>query len=329
MQEISIIVPIYNGEKQLERCLESIKNQTYESFYAILVNDGSTDNSEKICKKYLMDSRFKYYYKNNGGLVDSLIFGIKHSTTKYTCFVDCDDFIGEDYLNNFIRNFEENIDVLACGFYYYNNGEKIPYCLEPKTIDNFELLNRYIISENLSLDKSIFIARWNKMYKTSILIDNLNFIMDNRDTSLFEDSLFVGILLKNNARIKSLKIINSYFYDISNSSMTRSNFDIESYFIKQNKLINSTVIKKIDTPSHYIINAILYSLGNIYISSFVNSSDIESLSKILNDEIYIKARKYLSNNFHISIKNKIDNFIINRKKHKLYFFIHKIRAKRG
>lgn len=92
--EISIIVPIYNVEKYIFKCLESIVNQSFTDFEVILVDDGSTDNSSIICNKFVTeDSRFKYFYKNNGGLSDARNYGLNYAKGKYVVFIDSDDFI--------------------------------------------------------------------------------------------------------------------------------------------------------------------------------------------------------------------------------------------
>ena len=97
--KFSIIVPIYNVEKYLEKCLDSIKKQTYQNFEVIMVNDGSTDNSSKIMKKFELDNRFKGYNKENGGLSDARNYGIKYTNGDYLLFIDSDDYIDTNLLS--------------------------------------------------------------------------------------------------------------------------------------------------------------------------------------------------------------------------------------
>ena len=97
--KISIIVPIYNVEKYLERCINSLINQTYKNIEIILVNDGSTDNSLIICEKYKnIDSRIILVNKENGGLSDARNVGIDNSSGNYITFIDSDDYIDDDYV---------------------------------------------------------------------------------------------------------------------------------------------------------------------------------------------------------------------------------------
>lgn len=91
--KISIIVPVYNVEKYLKVCLDSIKNQTYNNFEVIMINDGSTDKSKKICEEYTKDARFILINQNNQGLSGARNTGLKNITGEYVLFIDSDDWI--------------------------------------------------------------------------------------------------------------------------------------------------------------------------------------------------------------------------------------------
>ena len=96
---ISVVVPVYNVEKYIDRCLNSIINQTYRKLEIIIVNDGSTDNSRKIIDKFSkMDSRIIVIDKNNGGLSEARNVGINAATGDYITFIDSDDFVSYDYI---------------------------------------------------------------------------------------------------------------------------------------------------------------------------------------------------------------------------------------
>ena len=94
MAEISVIVPIYNVQKYLRKCLNSLVKQTFKDIEIIAVNDGSTDDSEEILKEYVEKfDNFFYYNKENGGLSDARNFGLKHANGRYVAFVDSDDYV--------------------------------------------------------------------------------------------------------------------------------------------------------------------------------------------------------------------------------------------
>lgn len=112
---ISVIVPVYNVEKYLEKCIDSIVNQTFDHLEIILVNDGSTDHSLEICEKYkVQDKRIKVIDKKNGGLSDARNVGTQVAMGKFITFVDSDDFIDSDmitYLYHLITQADADISI--------------------------------------------------------------------------------------------------------------------------------------------------------------------------------------------------------------------------
>lgn len=113
---ISVIVPVYNVEKYLKKCVDSIVNQTYKNLEIILVDDGATDNSGKICDELVeLDNRIKVYHKKNGGLSDARNYGVERATGDYIGFVDSDDYIdAEMYEKLYEAIKKENVDVAEC-----------------------------------------------------------------------------------------------------------------------------------------------------------------------------------------------------------------------
>lgn len=123
---ITIVVPIYNVEQYLERCIKSIVSQTYENIEILLVNDGSPDNSQKIMEKWgKKDKRIKCLYKENGGLSDARNYGIKRSKGKYICFIDSDDYIDKDYVKKLYYAIKENnAEISWCNIRTVNDNGK-------------------------------------------------------------------------------------------------------------------------------------------------------------------------------------------------------------
>lgn len=114
MLDVSVIVPIYNVEKQLRRCIESLINQTNENIEIILVNDGSTDNSGKIAKEYSekYNSKIRYYEKENGGLSDARNYGVKQAKGKYISFVDSDDYVSTKLYQNLKKYMNQGYELI-------------------------------------------------------------------------------------------------------------------------------------------------------------------------------------------------------------------------
>ena len=113
--KFSIIVPVYNVEKYLKKCLDSIIDQTYKNYEVIVVNDGSPDNSQAIIEEYKKNypNKIKAYNKQNGGLSDARNFGLQYTTGDYVIFVDSDDYVKNDMLEVLNNNIKENEDVIG------------------------------------------------------------------------------------------------------------------------------------------------------------------------------------------------------------------------
>lgn len=116
MPKISIIIPVYNTEKYIEKCLESLLHQTMKDIEVIVVNDGSTDNSENAIKewmkRYQKDINIKYFRKSNGGLSDARNYGVTKATGKYISFVDSDDYLEKDLYKNLLKYINQDIDII-------------------------------------------------------------------------------------------------------------------------------------------------------------------------------------------------------------------------
>ena len=113
--EVSVVVPIYNVEKYLKRCVNSIINQTYKNIEIILVDDGSTDSSGELCEEIKKrDNRIKVYHKKNGGLGSARNYGYKYANGEYILFLDSDDYIEINTIEEMIKYKE--YDIVCCGF---------------------------------------------------------------------------------------------------------------------------------------------------------------------------------------------------------------------
>ena len=115
MEKVSIIVPIYNVEKYIEKCIKSLISQTYCNIEILLINDESTDNSQTICKKYEReDKRIGFYNKKHEGLSEARNYGIQHSKGNYILFVDADDYIESNTIEILLSEMQkENLDIIA------------------------------------------------------------------------------------------------------------------------------------------------------------------------------------------------------------------------
>lgn len=118
LETISIIIPIYNVESYLRKCLDSIMEQSFSYFELLLINDGSTDSSGQICQEYVeKDDRIRYFEKENGGVSSARNFGIKHSRGEYITFIDSDDWVEPNYLEIFYKTIKEkDADIVVANY---------------------------------------------------------------------------------------------------------------------------------------------------------------------------------------------------------------------
>lgn len=179
---ISIIVPIYNSEKTLACCIDSIVSQTYQDFELLLINDGSTDHSEFICLNYVKQygDKVKYYVKNNGGVSSARNYGIEQANGEYICFVDSDDYVDAAYLevlhNSLIKY---KVDFSMCDVYakLRNKTNEVINLYDKNDIVTAIISNQYS-QLNRGPYCKLFLKR---------IIDDLRF---NENIYLGEDTLF-------------------------------------------------------------------------------------------------------------------------------------------
>lgn len=149
---ISIIIPVYNVESYLEKCVTSVLNQSYAKFECILVNDGSTDGSGTICDKFAaLDSRITVIHKENGGLVSARKAGLQKATGKFIGCVDSDDWIERDYFENLIKAQQETGADIVAGNHYRDIGLEsyiVPNRIPPGIYDRSSILPQLIYSGN-------------------------------------------------------------------------------------------------------------------------------------------------------------------------------------
>ena len=179
-EKITIIVPVYNVEHYLDKCLDSLINQTYKNLEIIVINDGSTDNSGTICQEYAQkDNRIVYIEKENGGQAEARNMGLDRMTGSYVTFVDSDDWVESDYVETLYQKIMEYQADIAVGNYYsFNESEGMYYfhifgdSYYEKVYDNVSIFEN--LYESQDMKKFAFIFPWGKLYKASLL-DYLRF----------------------------------------------------------------------------------------------------------------------------------------------------------
>lgn len=224
---VSIIVAVYNVENLIRRCLDSIRAQSFSDFEVILINDGSKDNSGKICDEYAQtDQRFKVIHQNNQGVSRVRERGIKESSGIYTIHVDPDDWIEKGMIEQLIKTARmDDADIVICDYFVNKGNSQITKCERPLSLNPQEVL--------LELFYRISGSLCNKLIKRE-LYDGISFI---NGISCGEDYLTCMRLLKKANRI-SYTSQAFYHYDISSNgeSLTKSN-DIAKFQADEDKIL--------------------------------------------------------------------------------------------
>lgn len=200
---ISIIIPIFNVEKYLQRCLDSVIGQTYERLEIILINDGSTDNCEKIMKDYAKnDLRIKCIMKSNGGLSSARNMGIDHARGQYLCFIDSDDYVSPDFVETLYKNIKQNdADICWCDAYFKFN--------EREELLKFDKKSVWLFQNS---------AVWNKMYKRDLFLENNIHFFEG----IWYEDLEITPRLMTKSR-KSVYVEKALYYYVQNEkSITRT-----------------------------------------------------------------------------------------------------------
>lgn len=304
MKLISVIIPIYNTQKYLKKCIDSVESQSYNNIEIILVNDGSTDSSEKIIQPYLQKyENIKYYKKENGGLSDARNYGIQKATGDYICFLDSDDYIDVNLFSKLQKYLDLDYDMIKYKLVKvdenYNETEKVdgPIFEEKTGEEAFDTL----YYQDVMLQPA-----WLYLYKTKFWKEN-NFKYPVG--KLHEDFALTSLIMLKAKKVASTNVYGYYYYQ-SSSSITRGNdqqkimkraLDMLYHYDYMNEKIKEYNISK-----QTLENLKIYYTNNIILK-------IEDLNKI-NQKYYIKEikkRKILKNIKARNFKQLLKKIILN------------------
>lgn len=251
---ISVIVPVYNVEKYLNKCIDSILSQKLSNYELLLIDDGSTDSSSEICKTFaLQDHRIKYFRKENGGLSDARNFGIERAVAKYIVFIDSDDYIDSDYLVSLYTAIVNNdADVAMCGFKFVNDKYDL---IDRVSVSDFEEDKKVISGKNLlrnvfKKNGHVFVVVWNKIYKRK-LFDTVKF----EKGRLYEDEYINFKLFWN---VQKIALV-----DKQNYNYVQRNGSIKNSKISKKKIIDIFEIYQRRMEFYKLKDDNLYHLANV------------------------------------------------------------------
>ena len=237
MIKVSVIVPVYNVEKYIARCLDSLVNQTLKDIEIIVVNDGSPDNSQKIIDKYVKKYKnVKSYIKKNGGLSDARNYGLKYAKGEYISFVDSDDYVDNTMMERmYNKALSGDFDIVVCNLDMVSDDGKL--------IKNVSSnIGRDIYNDEIKKCMiNIYPAAWNKLYKNSLFDNKIYF----KKGIWFEDVEFIYRMIP---YVKSVGVVdNELYHYVQREGAITKTFDKRLYnyidnwngiidFYKKNKL---------------------------------------------------------------------------------------------
>lgn len=300
---VSVIVPIYNVEKYLYKCIDSIVNQTLKDIEIILVDDGSTDNSGKIIDEYAkQDARIVAIHKENGGQSSARNIGLEIAKGKYVGFVDSDDWISNDMYELLYKSIiEDNYDISVCGRCAYSseNQKLNEVSIKDETINLDEIsLQNYVASK---LFYSHTVVVWNKLYLKDI-IDKYKIRFEDVSYVGSEDALFNYQVL---CHVKKIRAIDKICYSqLSREDSTARTYKVgymnrtgnmitcmDKYGVKIGKISESK-----DIINMYLVFFYQWNISQIKLHSKHNTLSLirEELKESINNKIFRKnIKKYL------------------------------------
>ena len=216
---VSMIVPVYNSEKTLSRCIDSILNQTYRDFELILLNDGSTDTSGEICDAYAKrDSRVRVVHKENTGVSDTRNRGIDLARGEYLQFLDSDDWITPDATALFVRTATEQQCDMVISQFYRVIGEHVS---QKGAIDEDGLMDRSTYANHMMQKPADFYygVLWNKFYKRSIITEHR--LRMDQSISWCEDFMFNLEYVRHTQTIYAMKVPVYYYVKTKGSLVSQ------------------------------------------------------------------------------------------------------------
>lgn len=310
---ISVIIPVYNAESLVNRCIDSILNQTYTNWELLLINDGSTDDSGRICNEYsVRDNRIRVFHKKNGGVSSARNMGIDNAKGEWITFVDSDDFLNLDALFNLVSAIG-NSDIVLSSIREYNKISYKDYIIHNIATKNVQETANWLDKLNFLI---VLVTPVCKLLKTSI-INNHKLRFDIRFCS-GEDSLFIYQYLYYIERVSCINKI-SYNY------MNERGLSIRLLSLKEIDGILqeiTLILEKLSERFHMIFSHCYYNSLEYFIMRYDFSN--KSIKQFYEDLLFFSRQKYfkdLANDKTYIPKGKnrkLFDFLLN---HKLYIIL--------
>lgn len=301
--KVSIIVPVYNSERYLNRCIDSILAQTYKNIEILLINDGSTDSSGEICDTYtIYDNRVRVIHKDNGGVSETRNIGLQEANGEYILFVDSDDYISSDMIDIMVsKAIDCNSDIVMCNYFIDKCGKITLASMDYKEVyDGKEIIKNEIVYLYYIDYHTGLYSLCNKLIKKNIY--SINKIQFDLNLKRGEDAWFIFQCLKNCDRLDFIPKGLYYYYQNNNSIMhTFYSDQYEKWVLMRKRLLeeNKTFGFKINYNLFY--KEFLYKIAILCKSLILNGNKIDC-NIILNDDFYRESSRYVERlPYHIKL----------------------------
>ncbi|MDO4465994.1 MAG: glycosyltransferase [Bacillota bacterium] len=306
MVELSVIVPVYNVEKYVAKCIDSILSQTYTDFELILIDDGSTDQSGTICDLYKeKDERIIVIHQKNQGVSVARNAGLDISKGTYITFVDSDDWIEPEMYEVMISTLKEkNVDMIACGINHYSEEKEF---LFSELKEKGSYISIQILSTLFAMPNPIGGCIWNKVYKR----ENIASVRYLEGMKMVEDRMYLFSIFQN---FKSAIKIPDCFYNVTERSLSATH--IKNISVPCNMIRGSYQLLKCAKKHSKEIYAL--SMDKFLDDCLVHIPRITEIGKISNKGYKIQVLKYKMEMFFCIIicwigkvlpKNKIHGYL--------------------
>ena len=236
MSTISVVIPVYNVEKYLDKCIESIIRQTYKKFEVILIDDGSTDSSGKLCDNWAdKDSRIQVIHQKNRGSSAARNEGIRSATGEFLVFIDSDDYISEHLFEHFIQTMDRNTDWALCRYEYISSDSvsKIYEIVDNTEFDLDSSQKKVDFLLNILLQYKINFELWGKCFRTSLIQEN--HLLMPEGIHLAEDMYFCTLYTCVAKNMKIVDYVGYHYIEHGESVMRKANENL--YLDMMNELV--------------------------------------------------------------------------------------------
>ena len=322
---VSVIVPVYNVEQYLDKCIDSIVHQSYKKLEIILIDDGSKDSSGQLCDKWKqMDNRIKVIHKQNEGLGFARNSGLEIATGKYIMFVDSDDYIDENMVEKlYVKLQTTKSDTIFCGLnrvYPDGRSVEVPAVYNDQSFEGKDIINNVLLEMIGSKpqdkeDANLFMSVWHALYSKEV-IDKWNICFPSERIIMCEDIMFHIQYLRYANKVTYISE-SLYYYRVNQKSLSQT---YDSTRFDRQKVLSRAIISELDKfvdSKEYLVREQRRFLGGVrmQIQAIVASKEknkIELIKEICEDSMLQEILKVYPFRYN-PLRHRVFNICVKQK----------------